>query len=171
MRFPLVSAQRRGTAAARDRDGNPAQDPRLPRVTRRRGKRVRRTGSVAVEFAIVAIPLFTFVFAGIEFGRAMLALQTMEEAARTGGRVAILQGASQQKIEDAVKEVLQPAGISTYTIEVTPQNYASLSRWTPITVAISANYSDMSWLPAPRYLSGVTLSASSTFPKECSPDE
>ena len=52
--------------------------------------RSTRRGATTVELAVVAIPLFMVVFGSIEFGRAMMSVQTLEEAARSGCRVAIL---------------------------------------------------------------------------------
>ena len=42
----------------------------------------------------------------------------------------------------------------------------SLEAGSPVSVKISAAYKDVSWLPAPRFLSNKSLSATSTMPRE-----
>jgi len=61
--------------------------------TNSRGRAGRR-GVTTVEFAMIAGPLFLFILGNIEFGRALMAVNCLEEAARSGARVAILRGAT-----------------------------------------------------------------------------
>lgn len=118
-----------------------------------------------MEFAIVAIPLFLFIFTCVEFGRVMMTLQTLDEAARVGCRAAVLGGASADTAKAAAREVLDVAGLpGTITVEPDPLETAEL--WSPISVNIQLSVSDATWLPVPRFLTDQTLSASSTLPKE-----
>jgi len=135
------------------------------------GRRNRR-GATAVEFAIVAIPLFLFIFASIEFGRGMMAIESMEEAARCGARQAILGGATTDSVDTEVAGMMSLLGLTDgeYTVEISPSEFSGQERWTPITVTVSASFNDMSWLPLPMYLGDLPLSASCTLPKECAPD-
>ncbi len=122
-----------------------------------------------VEFAIVAPLLFLTVFASIEFGRALMATQSLDEAARSGCRIAVLRGTTTAQIEAEVQRLLAPAGISNYSVQVVPAGRAAAARWAPVSVNITASFGDMSWLPLPLFFSGKTYTASCTLPKEYSP--
>lgn len=162
----------RGARAAEAAGAN-LSSPHCVRIARRR-RRMRsrrlssgdRRGSVLVEFAFVAIPLFLFIFASIEFGRAMMARQSMEEAARAGCREAVIRGATTQEVEDQVDEIMQMAGVANYTVTIDPVAFSSLDRWQPISVSVTASFADMTWLPVPMYLGSATFTSSCTLPKE-----
>jgi Flp pilus assembly protein TadG len=128
----------------------------------------RRRGAAALEFAIVAIPMFLFVFTSIEMGRAMMALQSMEEAARVGCRTAVVKGATTESVAAEVDEVMRMAGIANYSVAVDPAGFSSLDRWATISVTVTASLNDISWLPAPIFVGNTSFSASCTLPKECS---
>lgn len=119
---------------------------------------------------MVAIPLFMFFFASIEFGRAMLALQSMEESARAGCRRAVISGATTEEVEAEVARILQASGIANYNAVIEPAAFAAQDRWKPVTVTVTAGFNDLSWLPAPFFLGDMTFTSSCTLPKESSPD-
>lgn len=129
-----------------------------------------RRGAATVEFAIVALPLFLFVFISFELGRALMARHSMEEASRAGCRVAILQGADAEAVEAEVDQVMALVGITDYTVAIEPVEFQSLSRWSPITITVAAPFSELSWLPTSVFLESAVLSATSTLPKECPAD-
>jgi Flp pilus assembly protein TadG len=128
-----------------------------------------RSGATTAEFAIVAPVLFLVVFGTIELGRALMATQSLEEAARSGCRIAVLRGVTDEDVQAEVRRILGPSGISTYSVEVLPANLTTAPRWSPVSVTVTATYNDMSWLPLPRYFGGKTYSASCVLPKEYSP--
>ena len=132
-------------------------------------KRSLRRGATVVEFAVVSPVLFLVLFGSIEFGRALMAVQCLEEASRAACRVAILRGATTAEIEAEADRILAPAGISTYTVERTPSSLTSAERWSPVKVEVTASFDNMSWLPMPRDFAGKTYSASCTMPKEYAP--
>ncbi len=125
----------------------------------------QRSGATVVEFALIAVPLFLIIFASFEFSYALLANQSLNEAARSGCRVAILRGTTTSDVEAEVKRILAPTRISNYSLEVLPVNRASMARWAPVTVTITVTLDNMSWL----FLVDKTYTASCTLPKECSP--
>lgn len=133
---------------------------------RLRGRKPRRRGQVAVEFAMVAPIVFLFIFASIEFGRALMAIHCMEGAAHDGCRVGILEGATADDVETACDRRLQGGGITSYDSDMTPASLDTAEQWDPITVTITTNYSDISWLPVPDFLGDVQLSATCTLPRE-----
>ncbi|MCA9246105.1 MAG: pilus assembly protein [Planctomycetales bacterium] len=133
--------------------------------------RSHRRGAAAVEFAVVAAPLFLFVFASIEFGRALMGIQSLEEAARAGCRRAILRDATFAEIESEVDQLMATAGIDNYSVQTQPSNIATAEQWDPVSVTVSASFGDMSWLPMPMFLGSKTYLASATLPKEYETEE
>lgn len=125
-----------------------------------------RRGAAAVEFALVAPLIFLFLFAGIEFGRLLMTLHGLEAAAREGCRVAVSWDVTQQDVEQTVAERLAAFGISDYTLTIDPSPLSSVCQWEPINVRITVTYNEVSWLPAPGYLRGITLAGSCTLPQE-----
>src|SRR2546423_7184850 len=82
---------------------------------------LKRSGVVAMEFAIVASLLFTLLLGMIEFGRAMMVLNVVSNAARAGARAGALSSGNYTSATSAAGAVLTAAGISatpTYTVTV-----------------------------------------------------
>lgn len=139
-----------------------------PHVRRRpRRSAPARRGVAALEFALVAGPLFLLIFGSIEIGRAMLAVQSLEEAARGGCRTATMANATQADVEAKIDELLRLSNIRKYTVTVNPQLPAAApSQWEPVTVTITANFDDVSWLPLPKWLKSKTLTGVCSMPRE-----
>jgi Flp pilus assembly protein TadG len=72
-------------------------------------------GAVAVEFALVLIPLLLVVYGIIDFGRAYNAQETLTQAARVGARLAAL-GKDQATVQTAV------ANAASSSITVSPSD-------------------------------------------------
>ena len=132
-------------------------------------RRHRRHGVVAVEFALTSVFLFLFIFLSLEFGRALMAMHSLEEAARCGCRVAILHGTSTSDIDAEIDRVLGAAGIANYTRIITPTDPDSADQWQPVSIEITANYSEVSWLPLPNFLGNISLEGGCTLPRESRP--
>ena len=145
---------------------------RRDRVGERRLSGVSKTsrrGAVTVELAIVSPLIFLFFFAAIEFGRLQMTLHGLEGAAREGCRVAVSWDASQEDVEQAVATQLAGFGVSGYTLTTDPGSITSATQWEPVNVRIEVPYEQVSWLPPPRFLQGITLRGSCTLPKESDP--
>src|ERR1700730_11386941 len=71
-----------------------------------------RHGTVAVEFAITAPVLLLVVFGCIDFGRSIMVLDLLSQAARTGCRTGALSGNGKNEINNAVSTSLTGAGIT-----------------------------------------------------------
>ena len=115
----------------------------------------------------MVMPVFVIALLGIiELGRAIMVSQLLENAAREGARMAILDNTTNSQVTTAAQTFMQnAANIApnkvTVTINVAGSNSAQLSSAKPsdlITVTVSVPFSSVSWLP-PNYLSGATLSA------------
>jgi Flp pilus assembly protein TadG len=125
-----------------------------------------RHGTATVEFALVSSMLFLFVFTSIEFGRMQMVYHGLETAAREGCRASMSWQATQQSVTNAVTNRLQTFGIVNHTLTTVPDPVSSASEWQPITVRVEVPYGQVSWLPVPRFLQGITLDGSCTLPKE-----
>ena len=128
--------------------------------------RPSRRGATVVEFALVAPLIFLLIFASIEFGRMQMTLHGLNASAREGCRTAVTWNASQQSVEQAVRDRMVSFGIVNYSLTTDPDPTSKAGQWEPITVRVTVNYDDVSWLPAPRFLRGVTLAGTSTLPQE-----
>ena len=135
-----------------------------PRV--RRKQKSNRRGATAVEFALVCFPLFFLVFATFEFGRGMMAVASAEEAARDGCRIAILDGTTNQDVEDTIDDLLSLAGINQHTVDFDPPIPANANQADSITVSVSMNFDDVAWLSLPGFLTGRSYTARCVLPKE-----
>ena len=138
----------------------------LPGRRPRRGARWRRRGATLVEFAIVAPLLFLFIFGIIEFGRMVMVHQIITNAAREGARRAILEQTTAAEVQTIVGDYLTGSSISGATVTVTPAQFDHVGFGTPVAVAVSVPFDEVSWLPAPWFLAGTNLSVQSTMRAE-----
>ena len=131
-----------------------------------RNKRsTKRRGVAAVEFAIVAPVFFLLIIGIVEIGRAMMVQQVLINASRVGARRAITLSSTEQAVVDAVTEYAAGVGVEGVAILVSP-NPATAVAGTAITVDVEIDYSEVSWLPAPWFMGGKQLAASSVMRKE-----
>ena len=128
-----------------------------------------RRGAATVEFALVAMIIFLIIFASIEFGRAMMAIGGMKEAARAGCRLGVLDDTTVTDIEDMVRQRLNLIGIGVYTLDITPDVPSDACQWDSVTVSVTTPFSNVSLLPVPVYVGNISLSAACTLPREGNP--
>ena len=132
-------------------------------------RRCRRSGTSAVEFALVA-PLFVALIMGqLESSRLGMVAQLLTTAAREGCRVAVIPGNTQSTVQTRVNAVLSGMGISVGTVTPTcpsPYTWTTAPQGTPITVSLSVPYSQVSWLGTPFFLSNAVVSAAATLSSE-----
>jgi Flp pilus assembly protein TadG len=127
--------------------------------------RTKRQGAAVVEFAVLAPLLFLLVFGMLEYGRLIMVQQIITNASREGCRQAVLEGASSSAIDSFVQSYLSNSSISNATVGISPDP-AVAGPGDPMTVTVSVNFDDVSWLPTSLYLGGRVLSASSTMRRE-----
>jgi Flp pilus assembly protein TadG len=102
--------------------------------------RARRSGTTVVETAVVALICLTFMFAIFEYGRYVMVRQVMENAARVGGRVAVVTPTSYiapatatAQVDAAVTHALASvplAGTPTVTIFQADSSGNNIGPWT-----------------------------------------
>jgi Flp pilus assembly protein TadG len=143
---------------------NPKNSLRAPRLSQRRGRTTSR-GVAAVEFAIVAPIFFLLVIGIIEVGRAIMVQQVLINASRVGARRAAMLSSTEEEVLAAVTEFTSGVGVSSVTATVTPDPETA-EGGTPLTVATSVSYANVSWLPTPWFMGGKTLSSSAVMRKE-----
>jgi Flp pilus assembly protein TadG len=127
-----------------------------------RKEKVRR-GAVAIEFALVLPVLLSVVFGVLDFGRAIMAIDLMNNVARAGARTGALSGKSNTDITTVVDNALSTASLpargtsaTVLTIAVNGNTSADVSTAATddqVSVTISAPISSLSWLPTQWFLS------------------
>lgn len=128
-------------------------------------KLLHRTGAAAVEFALVA-PLFFMVLFGIlEIGRALMAQNALINASREAARFAVLDGATASEVVATAESASNLGFITNPQVVLEPAGLAANGN-NLVTVTVSVPFDQISWLPMPGYLSGKTLSASTTMRRE-----
>ncbi len=141
-----------------------AKRQKLNRVFR--SYRKQRTGAAAVEFAVVAPIFLLLVFGMIEYGRMVMVQQILVNASREGARLAVLDGTTRNDVIARVDEYLTSASVQgAVPAQVTPDPETA-QFGEPITVTISVDFQQVSWLPSPMYLGGKTLSATTVMRRE-----
>lgn len=137
-----------------------------------------RRGISAVELAISVNVLFLFIFGIVEFSRLGMAAQLLTNAAREGGRVAVIQNSALSDVQSRVTAMLSSAGITAGTVTavdsdpgttgvfIMPSNWSTAAGDTAITVTIRVPYKQISWLPTPFYLSAANVVGTATLNSE-----
>jgi Flp pilus assembly protein TadG len=115
---------------------------------------------------MVAPVFFLLLFGIIEFGRCILVQQMLTNASREGARQAVLDGATTSDVVAVVNQYLAATMSRTATVQVSPNPPSTAALGAPITVTAQIPFSQVSWLPAPRFLGNATLSATSVMRRE-----
>ena len=133
-------------------------------------KRSRRRGAALVEFAVIAPIFLTLVGGMIELGRAIVVVQILTNASREGARIAGYDTTtSASTVTSAVNTYLTNESISGATTTVSPSSLSSVADGSQVSVTVSIPYSSVSWLPAPFFLGGQTLGATTVMCREPAP--
>ncbi len=138
---------------------------RVHQVRRRRLVRTGRHGAAAVEFAIVAPLFFMLIIGCIEFGRALMVQQVLTNSSRVGARRAITLNATESEAITAASEFAAGAAVTGATVSVAPDPGAAAAG-DMISVTVSVPFNNVSWIPAPWFMGGATLDATSVMRKE-----
>ena len=89
--------------------------------------------------------------------------QIMTNAAREGARRGVLEQTTVNEVHAIVNDYLTSSSISGATVTVTPDSFVQVGFGDPVTVTVAVPFDEVSWIPAPWFLSGVNLSAQSTM--------
>jgi Flp pilus assembly protein TadG len=129
-----------------------------------------RRGAAVAEFAVLAPVLFMVVFGCIEFGRAMMVGQLVNNAARTGCRQGVLTGKSTSDIQTAVNSSLTSTGVLGGQVQIlvngVSTDASTAARGDRVEVRVSVPAAQNSWLPGLSFLGGYSLSGSAVMRRE-----
>ena len=128
-------------------------------------KRNQRRGVAAVEFALIAPIFFMLLLGSIELSRGFMVQQVLTNASRVGAREATTLSTSTSAVTTAVTTYTDGMGVDSVSVSVTPSP-STARAGDEISVTVSVPFSSVTWLPAPQYLGGQTLSATSVMRKE-----
>jgi Flp pilus assembly protein TadG len=136
------------------------------RTLRRRNRDSQsRRGVATVEFAIVAPLFFLLVLGSIELGRALMVQQVLTNASRVGARDAVTLAGTSSSAVAAASSFANGASVGGVQVAVTP-NPSSASAGDMISVTVTVPYNNVTWVPAPWFMNGKVLSATSVMRKE-----
>lgn len=131
-------------------------------LKRRRPQR-KRQGALTVEMAFVLPILFALLLAAVDFSRANMIRNTVDNAVFEASRTATIPGATEAEIKAKATEILDNLSIKNPTITVTP---AVIEIDTPqVTVQVSVNLSDNLYASS-HMLMGKTISKTCTLTRE-----
>ncbi|MGI9515646.1 MAG: TadE/TadG family type IV pilus assembly protein [Pirellulaceae bacterium] len=122
-----------------------------------------RRGAAVIEFAMTVPLLFLFVFASIEFSRANMIKNMIENAAMEGAREGMLPGRSAADCIAASQELIDIMALNGATITVEPTTLTTTSPDVTVTVTVPMSQNS---LPMSRFVLGETLAQSVTLPRE-----
>ena len=102
----------------------------------------------------------------IEVGRAIMIQQIITNASREGARRAVLDGATNTEVTTFVNTYLTNATLPSATVTFPQGNPQDAGFGEPVEVEVSIPFNQVSWVPAPMYLGGKNLSASTVMRRE-----
>ena len=128
-----------------------------------RFKRSTRRGAVAVETALVLPIIFAVFLGAVDFFRANMIRNTLDNAAFEAARFATIPGATEAEIKQVAQDTLDILAIENATVTVSPQVILddTPSVTVQINVPLTANL-----YAASKILSGKTLSKTCTLTRE-----
>lgn len=124
-----------------------------------------RRGIATVEFAIIAPLFFMLVLGCIELGRALMVQQILTNSSRAGARTAITLAGTEAAAIAASKDFAEGASVAGIEVSVSPKPEVT-SAGQMVTVTVTVPYENVTWVPAPWFMGGATLTATSVMRKE-----
>ena len=115
----------------------------------RQGRAKARRGNTLIETALVLGILLNLAFGTVEFGHFFFIKNTLQGAAREGGRTAVVSGATNASVTAAVAAVMTANGIASnkYAVATTPADVAAAASGTQITVTVTCTWSTVGVRP------------------------
>ena len=125
-----------------------------------------RKAAAVVEFAVVLPVISLLLMGSLEMGRAVMVRHVLEETSRAGCRVAVFENGNRQDVLDIVAASMEAASIANYKVTINPDPPENLQAFEPVTVALSVPYSEVSWLPASKFMADLTVTGVCVMPAE-----
>ena len=105
------------------------------------------------------------IFGCIEFGRALMVQQILTNASRVGAREAITLNASESAVINTATSYANSTSVSGVSVTVSPSPGSAVAG-DMVSVTVAVPFSNVSWIPAPWFMGGTTLDATSVMRKE-----
>ena len=118
--------------------------------------------------ALVLPILLLLTFAVIEYGWLTFRASQVNQAARHGARIAVRPAATAEEVEDAVATIMDGAGLTDYTLTITPED-PDTEVGDPVTVVVSVDYGPISLTGAAFVPTPETIVGNVTMAKEGPP--
>jgi Flp pilus assembly protein TadG len=119
-----------------------------------------------IEFALVAPLMILFTLGIIEMGRMTMVKQVLTNISREGARIASLPEATNADVESQVQQLLVGANINGATITLNPSSISTAASGSLVTVSISVDAEDISWLKTPLFMGGKSVTAFTAMRRE-----
>jgi len=101
--------------------------------------RKAQRGATAVEFALVAMILFSLLLGIMEFGRLMFTWNSAVEATRRGARLAVVCDMNVATIKTSMQKFLPIANVNDIVVSYAPSGCTGAANCQSVTVSISPN--------------------------------
>src|SRR5262249_27734009 len=126
-----------------------------------------RRAATTVEFAVIAPIYFMLILAIIEFGRTIMIIHLLNNAARVGCRTGIIEVTDTATIVNATNNYLESinirSGTTTVRVNGDSADASTAQAKDEITVNVSIPVSEITWVPGTRFTTGYTLSGQFTL--------
>ena len=132
-------------------------------------KRKHARGAALVEMALVLPILLLLTFAVVEYGWLTFRASQVNQAARHGARIAVRPAATAEEVEDAVAAIMDGAGLTDYTLTITPEDPAESEVGETVNVVVSVDYGPISLTGAAFVPTPETIVGNVTMAKEGPP--
>lgn len=123
-----------------------------------------------MELSLMLPILTTLILGSMELSRGVMVDHVLEEAARAGCRVAIMEGATVNDVNNVVAHAMSKAKLSGYSVRVQPTSLDSLGAFEPVRVTIDLPFSQVSWVGS-EYMTRITLTGTCVMPKEIAEED
>jgi len=130
-----------------------------------RGRRSRRRGVAAAEFAVCLPVILLLVFGMIESCSMIFLKQSLTVAAYEGVRTALEDQAVAADVRQTCEQILEDRQVQDGTITIAPNDFELLPPGEYISITVSAPADSNSIIPG-SFFNGKTLSATATMMKE-----
>ena len=119
----------------------------MKKANRRHKKQDTRSGTAALEFALIAPVMILFTFGMVELGHVIMMKNAATQACREGARLAVTPTATTEAVRAAVTEELDIYDISEPIITINPVTLGSAQPGQTVTVSVEVNLESNSWIP------------------------
>ena len=124
--------------------------------------RRRRSGNALLDLAFVLPILLMLTFGAVEYGYALYIKHALQGAAREGARAAIVAGATQQSVQDAIDTSMLVSGFQqakyTRPATITPSGWLTAAAGTTITVEVQTTWGTAGVSVLPTAMGGISTS-------------